>query len=383
MKSNKCSFLALVLSLGALFCSAQVVAAKHGGQIRTYYIAADEVDWDYAPLGIDQMSGMPFDHMSQLWTEHTKDRIGKVYRKAVYREYTNSSFTILKKRPPEWEHLGLLGPVLRAEVGDTIRVVFKNNGAQAYSMHPHGVFYEKSSEGAHYNDGANDPTHNGMVPPGETHTYIWEVPKRAGPGPNNPSSMMWLYHSHNYEPKDTEAGLIGTILVTRRGMARPDGSPKDVDREFVTAFFMVNENSSWYLDHNISAHVGEPKTVNKLERRPADADGNYFVLGSGFAAANFKFTINGYLFGNMPVMTMHKGERVRWYVAGMGIAFHTPHWHGNVVTINGIPADVVALGPAQTLVADMVPDDPGTWMYHCHMSDHMEAGMYALYRVTP
>jgi manganese oxidase len=128
--------------------------------------------------------------------------------------------------------------------------------------------------------------------------------------------MVWLYHSHNYERKDTEAGLIGAILVTRRGMARPDGSPKDVDREFVTAFFVINENSSWYLDHNISAYAGDPKTVNKQERRPADADGNYFVLGSGFAAANFKFTINGYLFGNMPVMTIHKGEWVRWYVTG-------------------------------------------------------------------
>jgi FtsP/CotA-like multicopper oxidase with cupredoxin domain len=200
MKSKKYSFLTFVLLMGALFCWSQEVAVKRDGQVRTYYIAADEVDWDHAPLGIDEMSGMPFDHTSQLWTEHSNNRIGKVYRKAVYREYTDATFAILKKGPPEWEHIGLLGPVLRAEVGDTIRVVFRNNGAQAYSMHPHGVFYEKNSEGAHYNDGANDSTHNGMVPPDGTHTYVWEVPERAGPGPNNPSSVLWLYHSHNYEP---------------------------------------------------------------------------------------------------------------------------------------------------------------------------------------
>ena len=29
----------------------------------------------------------------------------------------------------------------------------------------------------------------------------------------------------------------------------------------------------------------------------------------------------------------------------------------------------------------MVPDDPGMWMYHCHVDDHMLAGMMALYRV--
>jgi manganese oxidase len=31
----------------------------------------------------------------------------------------------------------------------------------------------------------------------------------------------------------------------------------------------------------------------------------------------------------------------------------------------------------------MVPDDVGTWMYHCHVSDHMEAGMVAMYQVLP
>jgi manganese oxidase len=68
-----------------------------------------------------------------------------VYRKAIYREYRDATFSKLKPRAPEWEHLGLLGPVLRAEVGDTIRVVFENNAAHPYSMHPHGVLYEKES----------------------------------------------------------------------------------------------------------------------------------------------------------------------------------------------------------------------------------------------
>jgi hephaestin len=35
------------------------------------------------------------------------------------------------------------------------------------------------------------------------------------------------------------------------------------------------------------------------------------------------------------------------------------------------------------ITADMIPDDPGTWMMHCHVSDHMEGGMVALYRVLP
>ena len=383
MKKNFSAVFAVTCVFTALSLSPALAGAE--GKTRTYDIAVDEVDWDYTPLGMDKMMDMPFDKNAKMYAESDKHQTGRVYRKAVYHEYTDATFTTLKKRSPEWEHLGMLGPALHAEVGDTIQIFFKNNGTQSYSMHPHGVFYEKSSEGSYYNDGANDPTHNGVVAPGATHTYIWRVPERAGPGPNDPSSLVWLYHSHNYEPKDTDAGLIGTLIITRKGMARPDGTPKDVDHEFVTAYFLIDENNSWYLDHNIEAHTTEPKTVKKLDGNPGDADGNFSIIGSGFIASNIRLTINGYLFGNMPMMTMHKGEHVRWYLVslGNGFNFHTPHWHGNVVTVNGSRTDVILLSPAQMVTADMVPDNVGTWMYHCHVSEHMQAGMMTMYQVLP
>jgi manganese oxidase len=54
-----------------------------------------------------------------------------------------------------------------------------------------------------------------------------------------------------------------------------------------------------------------------------------------------------------------------------------------VVTTGGQTTDVVSLGPAQMITADMVPDRAGTWMFHCHVSDHMAAGMMAHYEVLP
>ena len=51
-------------------------------------------------------------------------RIGGTYTKASYEEYTDSTFSVKKEKP---KHLGFLGPVIRAEVGDVIEVVFKNN----------------------------------------------------------------------------------------------------------------------------------------------------------------------------------------------------------------------------------------------------------------
>ena len=49
--------------------------AAGGGKVRTYYVAADEVDWDYAPSGIDQMMNMPFGGMSKFFMEHGPHRI--------------------------------------------------------------------------------------------------------------------------------------------------------------------------------------------------------------------------------------------------------------------------------------------------------------------
>jgi manganese oxidase len=339
------------------------------GQIRTYYIAANEVIWDYAPTGANEITGQPFDEVARVFTENGPDRIGTKYVKALYVEYTDDTFTQVKPRAKEWEHLGILGPVVRASVGDAIRFVFKNNTTRPISVHPHGVFYDKSNEGAPYADGTG--SRGNAVPPGEVFTYKWAVPDRAGPGPADGSSVFWMYHSHTDEVADSYAGLEGPLIVTARGKARSDGRPVDVDREIVTMFMVHDENSSPYIDQNIATFTGEPDSVD-----PEDED---------FVESNLKHAINGQFFGNLKGLEMKKGERVRWYLMAMGteVDLHTPHWHGNTLLIDGHRQDVTELLPASLLVADMKPDDVGTWLYHCHVNDHISAGMLALYRVKP
>ena len=362
-------------------------AADHaGGKTRTYYVAADEVEWDYAPSGRDMTMDMPFDPVARAFTESGPHQIGRVNKKAIYREYTDSTFSTLKTRPPEEQYLGILGPLIHAEVGDTIKIVFKNNATHPFGMHPHGVLYLKDSEGADYNDGTVGPDReDGCVAPGATHTYTWQAVDRSGPGPNDPSSVFWLYHSHCDELRDVASGLFGMMVITRRGMALPDGRPKDVDHEFATMYIAINENESWYIDDNIREHTTDPKGVNKGELgvfTPTGIAGT--IANTGFVFTNVKWSINGYIYGNMPMMTMKKGDRVRWYVATLGDFnnAHTPHWHGNTVLVNGQRTDVLAVTSAQMITADMVPDAPGIWLYHCHISDHMLAGMMARYQVT-
>ena len=242
---------------------------------------------------------------------------------------------------------------------------------QLSDVHPHGVFYEKNAEGNPYNDGTTgSDKSDDAVPPSQTYTYVWQVPERAGPGPMDGSSVLWMYHSHVDEVRDTNAGLIGPIIITRRGMARPDGTPKDVDREVITLFKIFDENNSWYLDHNIQTYTGQPGTVNKDDE--------------AFQESNLMHSINGYVYGNGPMMKAKLGERVRWYVMSLGteVDLHTPHWHGNTITTMGMRTDVAQILAGGMVTADMEPDDPGIWLLHCHINDHIAAGMSTRYQIV-
>ncbi|MGK2962954.1 MAG: multicopper oxidase domain-containing protein [Gemmatimonadaceae bacterium] len=352
---------------------------------RTYYIAADVVLWDYAPGDRDRITGIPFDEHPHAGTFVLggEDRIGSTYYKILYREYSDASFTTLKKDADaeyraRWAHLGAVGPAILAQVGDTIRVVFRNNSLQPVSVHPHGVFYDKDSEGASY---CHDPIPNApcvgladdAVPAGQMVTYVWLVPERAGPAKVDGSSIMWMYHSHTDEVMDTNTGLAGPIIITERGKMTESGRPVDVDREFVFLYTVFNENDSWLLDRNIETFAGDPATV--------DHDDDEFF------ESNLMHSINGWVYGYQPLesVTMKKGERVRWYMFALGteVDLHTPHWHGQSGVVMGVRTDIIELLPASMKVFDMEPDNPGTWLFHCHVNDHINAGMLTRFVVQP
>jgi len=362
------STVAFVLLRGA--CPGQ--EGRLGNQVHTYFIAADEVTWDYTPNG-RELTGTP--HPEGAEGEGVAGRSHRTYPKAVFHEYADASFRIQKPRPMEWQHLGILGPLIRAEVGDTIQVVFKNNTKLTCSLHTHGLAYAKDSEGATYNDGTPSAAkRDDMVPPGASYTYTWTVPERAGPGPGDPSSIVWMYHGHFVESKDMNTGLLGPIIITARGASRPDGTPKDVDREFVTAFAVFDETDSWYFE------TGARKTGASL---PSSVPMR--VADPVFREQNLLYSINGLIEGNLPLLTMKRGDRVRWYLLANSNEddVHTVHWHGQTVLSNHMRTDTITLGPMGMVVADMAPDKEGTWLFHCHVNDHLRGGMQALFKVVP
>lgn len=321
-------------TIGAVIGVAVVYDSAIAATNRHYYIQAEDVTWNFAPAGQNLAHCGPIPEPYQT-----------VWNKVRYIEYTDGAFTT-RKPQPEW--LGILGPIIRAEVGDTVFVHFRNRASQgSFGIHPHGFRYDKDNEGAHY---LPDPGAGAEIPPGGEFTYRWFADEDSSPGPTDPSSLVWWYHSHLTEYQETNLGLLGPIIITRRGKARADGSPLDVDREFVTAFIIFNQ-----------------------------ADGE---------ERGQMHSINGYIFGNLRGLEMNEGERVRWYLLGMGneVDLHTAHFHGKTVLYKKGRTDTIELLPGSAATIDMKADNPGTWMYHCHVADHIKAGMlttYTIRRRTP
>ena len=205
------TFILIFLVIG-IFSSFQVQAS-----VREYWIAAEKVSWNYAPSARNQIDP---DAGLGVWGESLK------YTKYRYIGYTDNSYAVPLSQD-KW--MGILGPQIRGVVGDTIVVHFLNRTDRKLSMHPHGVLYSKDNEGADSNSkGAN-------VLPGESYEYTWIVDEDAGPGPNDPSTIVWLYHSHVMGEEEINLGLVGAIIITRKGMeiSYSNPSPRDVDHEFI------------------------------------------------------------------------------------------------------------------------------------------------------
>ena len=92
-----------------------------------------------------------------------------------------------------------------------------------------------------------------------------------------------------------------------------------------------------------------------------------------------------------PLVTL---ERDRSYLIEMinDTAFHHPiHLHGHsfrVVSRNGTSTphqewqDTVLMAPEEKVEIALVADNPGDWMFHCHILEHQAAGMMGIIRVN-
>ncbi len=113
----------------------------------------------------------------------------------------------------------------------------------------------------------------------------------------------------------------------------------------------------------------------------------------GGDASLFVWRINGRSFNesmgvDTPLATLKTGElmHIRFRNDGGYNFGHPMHIHGQrfqVLAVNDVPVDnpsyedTVWVPPEGTVDIAMLPDNPGIWMLHCHILEHVELGMMA------
>ncbi|XP_009078816.1 PREDICTED: hephaestin-like protein 1 [Acanthisitta chloris] len=348
-------------------CSNTTQAQQPHGAMRIYYIAAEEIEWDYASnkSSVPKIYNISSNEESygHVFLSQAEDLIGSKYKKVVYREYTNSNFTQRKVRTEEEKHLEILGPLVHAEVGDSVLIIFKNKASRPYSISAHGI----------EEVGCEDQPEAPITLPGEINTYRWNVPERSGPGKTDPNCITWVYYSTANFVKDTYSGLIGPLVVCRKGILDERGLRKDIDREFTLLFMVFDENESWYLKENIQTY---------LHKNPDD-----FNSTKNFVEGNCMHAINGKIYNNLLSLTMNEGDRTNWYLIGMGneVDIHTVHFHAQTFifkTDKDHRGDVYDLFPGTFQTIELLAENPGTWLLHCHVADHIHAGMETTYTIN-
>jgi FtsP/CotA-like multicopper oxidase with cupredoxin domain len=92
-----------------------------------------------------------------------------------------------------------------------------------------------------------------------------------------------------------------------------------------------------------------------------------------------------------PVLTLTRGKSYVLNIDNQTTWYHPMHLHGHsfrVITRNGAPTkrrawrDTVLIPPRERAEIAFVADNPGDWMFHCHILDHQEGGMMTVIRVT-
>lgn len=351
----------------------------YSGNIRRYYVAAEEVTWDFAPTGWDNWLGLSLKDSPRAQAAGIVQQ-GTKWQKAVYRGYTDATFTTPVPQPA-WQ--GVQGPTLRSEVGDMIEILFVNRLQQNYaSMHSMGLAYSKDNEGSLYpnntSPGLASPVAPGSaVAPGGCTVYKWLVSDGAAPPPGQPS-QQWGYHSYVSFPQDSYAGLIGSQIVYQPGQMKTTMASY---REFALLFMDFDESQSFMSA--VNAHAGGRSGSLSARGSPLDSShnpandqhgvpsaggsaapspsssfapshssagtsnsGNYSIwhpqlvnLGSSgqIGSAPKFYTLNGYVFANGPSFEMCLNDKVIWYVYAYGSASHVFHMHGNGFVEAGMP----------------------------------------------
>jgi len=232
-----------------------------------------------------------------------------------------------------WGYNGMVpGPMIELAQGDRVRIYVTNKLPVSTSVHWHGVLLPCGMDGV---SGLTQPA----IPPGQTFVYEFIFPD-AG---------TFMYHPHFDSMTQEGMGMTGMILVHER-QSDENNRP---DRDFA---IMLHE---WRID----AGTSRPNPFEMTD---------FSVL-----------TMNGKAMPDTEPLVAQIGDKVWIRFGNLSAMDHHPiHLHGYAFKIIGtdggwaqdksklLPETTVLVQVGSAKVVEFVADNPGDWLFHCHMTHH-------------
>jgi manganese oxidase len=234
-----------------------------------------------------------------------------------------------------WTYNGMVpGPQMHVDVGDRVQIEVHNELPAATDMHLHGVDVPNSMDGV-------APITQDPIEPGESFTYEFTADEVA----------VAMYHAHHMAQMTVPDGLLGMFYVG-----------------------------------DVPLPAGE--TIGGVQV-PADVEVSQELPMVLNDAGVIGYSLNGKSFPATTPIVADRGDWIEIHYANEGTQIHPMHLHQFdqiVVAEDGFPldepyvVDTLNVAPGQRFTVLVQLDEPGTWVWHCHILPHVEreSGMYGM-----
>lgn len=220
-------------------------------------------------------------------------------------------------------------PEIRAEVGDKIRVILKNELPTPTVIHWHGVRVPNSMDGV-------PPFTQDAVAPGDTFVYEFEALEPA----------VGIYHSHNGASQVLD-GLFGAVTIGQ--MQTPD--------------VLLEQGFKATPDQEIQMVLNDAGVIG------LSLNGKSFPATEAYRGKVGDTIMVHYQNEGLQAHPMHLHQPLGWIIAKDGKELLVP-----------IPGDTINVAPGERYTVLYQLTDPGVWAWHCHILTHAERddGMFGM-----
>ena len=287
----------------------------------------------------------------------------------------NTKHCFLEASPIHWEYKTnqylvawaynnqIPGPQIRVTEGDHIKITLKNSLPVPTSLHWHGL------EIPYTQDGLPGITQQ-AIQPNTSYTYDF-IAKPAG---------TRFYHTHGSvhgdEAQQLDMGLSGAFIIepkkennqqNKNNPTITNVNQKPYDKEYT---LLLDE---WEI---LPDGQNAANPIKSISPSPSTHSMNYNL-----------YTINGRAFPDTEPIVVKQNEKILLRFINVGTSTtHPIHIHGHsfkIVATDGNPVplnaiitkDTVNIAPGERYDLELIANNPGIWITHCHELHHADAGM--------